>query len=483
MAQHGMSQLEGFDALCKHGHKPQNGDRFGRMFGDLAPLYVPVGVLKALGAKGGPMDGGINANRTATVPVAHVFFGQLVDHDITLDITSSFSSVANNIENARTPTLDLDCVYGMGPEANPFMYYQQGEFQQAKLMTGADELAARQARGETFTAEQVLLLENDLHRSVEGRALIGDFRNDENRIVSQLQLAMIRFHNTVVDELSDELSGHELFEEARRLTTWHYQWSVIHDFLVKMCGQAVVSDILGNGRQFYCAQGETPFIPVEFSVAAYRFGHSMIPQKIQVQKGANLFELFGQKLGRGFEPLNDPDAIVDWFELVDNDQGRHVQMAEKLDSKMASDLLALPFIPVESVNSLATRNLMRGQAFLLPSGENLAAAMGRDASEIATVSQAAQNMAGADIDLRSGTPLWFYLLVEAEIIGRETTAGQFDAGEGLGPVGARIVAETIIGLIELDSRSYLAMNRNWEPSDGINVSTLGEILAFSQSDA
>lgn len=482
MAQlHGMSPLEGFDALCDQNHVQQDGDRFGRLFQHLAPLTLPVSTLKALGAPNGPMDGGVNAHRTASVPVGHVFFGQFIDHDITLDITSSFTSVANDIGNARTPTLDLDCVYGMGPEANPYFFYASGEFAGIKLMTGVDELLARQARGEVFSEEAAHLLRNDLHRSVEGRAMIGDFRNDENRIVSQMQLAMIRFHNNIVEELSDDLHGHELYEEARRLATWHYQWAVIHDFLVKMCGQAVVSDILGNGRRFYCTQGQTPYIPVEFSVAAYRFGHSMIPQKIQVQKGANLFELFGRKLGRGFSPLDDPDAIVDWFELVDNNQGRNVQMAEKLDSKMASDLLALPFIPEAMINSLPTRNLMRGQAFLLPSGENIAAAMGRDTTEITSVSQAAQTIAGAGIDLNSGTPLWFYLLAEAETLGRETTAGQFEPGEGLGPVGARIVAETLIGLIELDGRSYLANNRNWDPQDGINAATLGEILAFSQA--
>ena len=116
---------------------------------------------------------------------------------------------------------------------------------------------------------------------------------------------------------------------------------------------------------------------------------------------------------------------------------------------------------------------------MLPSGENVARAIKRDEAEIEAVRDEAQNIAGAAVDLSSGTPLWFYLLVEAEKIGRETTAGFFEAGEGLGPVGARIVAETLIGLIELDDRSFLSVNRNWEPANGVGIQDLGEMLTYS----
>jgi len=265
------------------------------------------------------------------------------------------------------------------------------------------------------------------------------------------------------------------------LATWHYQWVVINEFLGKFCGGAVVNDILGNGRRFYCAGGEEPFIPIEFAVAAYRFGHSMIPQKIQVQKGKSALELFGTLLGRGFSPLSDEKGIVDWHELLETTEQRNVQMAEKLNTKLATDLLKLPFISTDDIQSLATRNLLRGQTFLLPSGENIARAINRPESEIDDVSQAAKSAVGAAADLSNGTPLWFYILVEAEEIGRETNPGTFEPGEGMGPVGARIVAETLIGLVELDSRSYLAKNRNWSPDQGVGVSSLGEMLTYQSS--
>ena len=319
---------------------------------------------------------------------------------------------------------------------------------------------------------------------MHGTAIIGDFRNDENRMISQLQLALIRFHNYVCETIHSASGGTlteiALFEEARQLTTWHYQWVVVTDFLVKMCGRPVVADILGNGRKFYCASPhERPYIPVEFSVAAYRFGHSMIPQSIQVQSGAGAFDLFGPVLGVGFQPLNDANAVVDWNEVVDTGSGATVQMAEKLNSKLATRLLDLPFI-ASGVTSLAARNLLRGQVFLLPSGETIAKAMGRPAAEVANVVSAARTLAGSSIDLTHGIPLWFYILMEAEEVGRETTPGLFDPGEGLGPVGARIVAETIIGLIELDQRSFMGTNRNWRPAaDGIGVTTLGELLTYT----
>jgi hypothetical protein len=468
---HGMTELEGMHAFCHIQHTAHAGDRFGRMFA-LPALYTNPDHLIALGAQGGPMDGGTTASRTQTVPVGHVFFGQFVDHDITLDTTSSLSRVADPAAtpNIRTPTLDLDCVYGQGPEAHPYLFHSSGPFANIKLLTGADG---------TATAQPANLAQEDLCRTAQGTAIIGDPRNDENRVVSQLQLAMIRFHNHVVDEVAaDGLTGHDLYEEARRLATWHYQWVVINDFLRAMCGSAVVDDILGNGRRFYCATNGTPYIPIEFAVAAYRFGHSMIPQRIQIQKGGSLFDIFGPKLGRGFSPLDDSDAIVDWHELVPTSLGRTIQMAERLDTKMAALLLNLPFLAGDPVPSLAARNLLRGQSFLLPSGEQVAAAIGRSETEIAGVRQNAQALAGSAIDLSSGTPLWFYLLVEAEEVGRETHPNMFDQGEGLGPVGARIVAETLIGLVELDPRSYLGRNRNWRPSDGVGTSTLGEMLTL-----
>ncbi len=157
------------------------------------------------------------------------------------------------------------------------------------------------------------------------------------------------------------------------------------------------------------------------------------------------------------------------------DFGTDYQKAEKLDTKLASDLLDLKFIKSddEADRSLATRNLRRGQSFLLPSGENLARHMKKIADEYEwdfnpeidrVVSKINDICDDHGIDLSAGIPLWFYILAEAEEIGR-THNNDAEPGEGLGPVGAKIVAEVLIGLLELDKRSNLGSNRDWTPKD------------------
>ncbi len=225
-----------------------------------------------------------------------------------------------------------------------------------------------------------------------------------------------------------------------------------------MCGRPVVTDILACGRQFYCPA--VPQIPIEFAVAAYRFGHSMVPMKIRVQKKANPFDLFSEQLGMGFSAVPSPDAIVDWREMFSPSGNANAQRAERLDTKMASQLLDLSII-TSGEKSLATRNLLRGNSFLLPGGDKVARHMGRPADEIDKVMQKIADVSQNRIT--EGAPLWLYLLAEAEVIGRKTEHTQDDPGEGLGPVGARIVAEVLIGLLELDERSYLGADRSWTP--------------------
>lgn len=470
---HGMKSLEGMNPYCsvsQYGHEnlgDQRDDRFGRLFPELSPAYTRPDIIQAIGQAGGPMDGKSANDRTDTVPVGMIFFGQFVDHDITLDASTTFDSVIDNpgeIANVRTPTLDLDCIYGLGPEAQPYLFEQGGAFGGVKLLTGADNPG------------QGGIAEHDLLRSPNGRAIIGDPRNDENRIISQIQLAIIRFHNLVAETLHAEegLEGHDLYEETRITVTWHYQWALVNDFLTAICGQPVVERILGCGRTQYC--GNVPFIPVEFSVAAYRFGHSMIPMSIQTRTGQGKLELFGTKLGRGFDPVSDPKAVVDWHELLFTPENRQVERAQKLDTKLAGDLLKLPFIAAPDEASLATRNLLRGNTFLLPGGEKIAAAIGCPQDQIDLV---LNKVAAINSDLgRDGIPLWLYLLAEAEVIGRAEMNGSTKEGEALGPVGAVIVAEVIIGLLELDDHSYLGANRNWSPREEWN--TLGKLVTAAQ---
>ena len=197
------------------------------------------------------------------------FLGQFIDHDITFDPTSSLERQVDpeQIANFRTPTLALDNVYGSGPMGSPHLYDQSSA-----------------GRGIKFLVEEIPGSGSpprfDVPRNSQDTALIGDPRNDENLIVSQLHLAFLRFHNAAVDHVETELgmSGSppdEVFNEAQRIVRWHYQWILIHEFLRLTCGEPVVDDVLNNGRKFYKWRHE-PFVPVEFSVGTYRFGHSQV---------------------------------------------------------------------------------------------------------------------------------------------------------------------------------------------------------------
>ncbi len=460
MAHHGMNHLHGINTMCTNSHDESG--RFRRLFPHQPSLYTAPSELKKLGGPDGPMDGGKGRNESNSIPLATVFFGQFIDHDITFDTTSQLDKIndPNATENFRTPGLDLDNIYGSGPEASGYLY-KDG----ASLITGAD--------GTAYAGQADEHRNEDLTRSPIGTAIIGDPRNDENRIISQMQLAFIRFHNKVVDHVKNEkgYEGHELYEEARKQTTWHYQWVIVNEFLPLMVGQGLVDDILGNGRKFYTSSDS--FIPIEFSAAAYRFGHSLAPQKFKSRIGqAHDFELFGPTLGFGFSAVSRIEQIVQWEMLIDIDPSIEHENTDKLDTKMSSDLLDLPFIS-EGEKSLATRNLLRGQSFLLPSGENVAECMGIAPDIINQVNQFIdENTAG--INLSTGTPLWYYILAEAEAVGSLDRG----PGEGLGPVGGRIVAETLIALLENDPTSYLGTDRSWSPTLGDGDFTLGDILSF-----
>lgn len=469
MSHHGMNSLHGINAMCKS--EPSHQGRFGRIFNQLNSNYTPPSELSKLGRKNGPMDGGKGRNPSSTIPMGMVFFGQFIDHDITLDTTSALDRVNDPgaTQNFRTPALDLDCIYGSGPEANAFLY-KDGLY----LLTGKD--------GTALASQSANHRNNDLVRSSSGTAIIGDPRNDENRIISQLQLAFINFHNNVVDHLINDESisntelkrasvRKELYEKSRELVTWHYQWIVINEFLPLIVGKPLVNKILGQGRSYYTPK--RAFIPIEFSAAAYRFGHSLAPQKLKVQTTqTHDFELFGATLGFGFSPISDDKQVVDWKTMFDIDSTNPAQKTDSLDTKLPTDLLELPFIQ-EGEKSLATRNLLRGQSFLLPSGENVAKQIGVTQTDIDKVLNHI-DINTPNIDLSNGVPLWYYILAEAECLGRGDSDGN-KPGEGLGVVGGTIVGETILGLIELDSMSFLSKNRNWSP-------TLNSTETFSMSN-
>jgi hypothetical protein len=307
----------------------------------------------------------------------------------------------------------------------------------------------------------------DLPRNSQLVALAGDPRNDENLVVSQLQLAFVRFHNQVLADVKADLgpgyTPQELFAEVQRVVRWHYQWLVLHEFLPRTAGQAVVDDVLANGPRHFKWRND-PFIPVEFSVAAYRFGHSQVRPSYRANFATSAADLNQQFFALFLDPAAaDPDdpadlrggrraprRFIDWQTFFDFGDGR-VRPNKLIDTKLSSVLFHLLGQPEGEPTSLATRNLLRNLTMEVPSGQRVARAM--QLPELAPADLA--DLAPLNLDRR--TPLWFYVLREAE-----ATA----AGEHLGPVGGRIVAEVLVGLIRGDRQSYLRQDPDWTPTCG-----------------
>ncbi|HEX5691440.1 MAG TPA: heme peroxidase family protein, partial [Roseiflexaceae bacterium] len=441
------------------------------------------------------------------IPALFTYFGQFVDHDITLEAVSaaldtlldpnlvptSLADIRTNLRNARTATLDLDSVYGAPAPRDPA--------QPRKLLLGtvtplgSDVLPFTRPAGKDDRNDLPREPRSD-DRFHDRAALTGDPRNDENTIISQLHVAFLRAHNTLIDQ------GHS-FRRARRILRQHYQHIVLHDFLKNIADPQIVDDILRTGTQFYDALRDPFFMPLEFSVAGFRFGHSMVRGaydfnvnfKVSVSgetRPATLGQLFtfsalsGQL---GFGPGTDtlPDNwIIEWENFVDTSTG--INLARRIDTQLVEPLFQLrdelgQQLPGDGAR-LAVRNLLRGYLLRMPTGQAVAREMQEQLSGVreipvltpAQIEAAAANPEQAQV-LRDGgflerTPLWFYILAEAAALAD---------GNHLGPVGSTLVAEVLVGLVGRSKDSILQA-RNWSPtlpSAEQGTFTLADLLAFA----
>lgn len=453
--------------------------RFGRMFPTLPPFSADTPTIRQalmeLGRPGGLMDAQDGADPIAlvadpalssgnpnnpTMTAGMTFLGQFLDHDMTFDPTSSLARRQDpeSIRNFRIPALDLDSVYGGGPGVSPHLYDQSLDRGRTSFLVEEIPGSGAVSLGGTRT---------DVPRNAQNVALIGDPRNDENLVVSQLHHALTRFHNRVVADVRVSLGGlltvEEVFAEAQRIVRWHYQWVIVHEFLPNLVGQSLVTNILTKGRRHYAWRND-PYIPVEFSVAAYRFGHSQVRPSYRANFGTSATDPTQQFFGLIFDPsqtsASDPGDLrggcraprrfIDWQTFFDFGDGR-ARPNKLIDTTLSSPLFALMGMPTGQSASLAQRNLIRNLTMKLPSGQAVAKAMKADRLKAADLS----DLEPLGLDTR--TPLWFYVLREAQVIGD---------GKRLGPVGGRIVAEVFLGLLEGDSDSYLVQDPEWTPTYG-----------------
>jgi len=474
-------------------------DKFGYMFPasvrNASKLPFNVTTQALLAQLGGLMgDPGRDTGADSIIPAGYTYFGQFVDHDITLDVSSTIDAAhdATSINNMRTPALDLDSVYGRGPALDPYLYrfpsaaepptavrMQLG--QNRSTGSGGPRTAANAAATPTnFDVPRVLNGTNTGVTEAESTftAIIGDPRNDENVIVSQLHHAMLKFHNQVVDLLITAAFPGDIFAEAKRIVTQHYQWCVVHDFLPRICGAAAVNAAIALVN---APVGSAFRMPVEFAVAAYRFGHSMIRNGYILNSSlpptvstlAGVFEFI--RVPR--LPLFSNWAVdFNMFFNTAHPVGASFNNARKIDSVLANGLETIPG-GSGIMAILAARNLRRGLAMGLPSGQGAANALGLTPL---TAAQLAAGLPSAEVALLNSnggmlfakTPLWYYVLREAMVT---------NGGNQLGPLGGRIVAETFVRMLKRDADSFMNVS-GFAPSLPSSVSgtfMIADLLEFA----
>jgi hypothetical protein len=448
--------------------------RFGRLFRSLPLAEFRRDYLMALGAKMISEEKTVSRgspNPESDIPAGYTYLGQFIDHDLTFDPVSSLQR-ANDVEsmvNYRTPRFDLDCVYGRGPHDQPYLY-EDG----VRLLLG-DRLDNKIC---------------DVPRNIKGRAVIGDPRNDETVIIAQLHAVFMRFHNHLAQHLAENNEDFD-FATVQQLVRWHYQWVVLYDFLPRIIEEGTYNEVLPhvNGKEdkqefapplnpksnvvqdapkllFYKPRDEA-FIPVEFSGAAYRFGHSMVRPSYTLNREPDFDPGLLPILGQKGESLVGGDRFqgnwfIDWsffFDGISEEAKPRAQRASQIDTTLVNPLGNLQFRrPAPHMSSLAQRNLIRGWNLGLPSGQTIAEALAVPPLDNAKlkVGPGREPLTGIlGFEKESAPlPLWFYILAEAQ---------ELHEGNKLGPVGSRIVMETFVGLLWEDGYSFLRQSPGWKP--------------------
>jgi len=396
--------------------------------------------------------------RDSEIPSGYTYLGQFLAHEITFDRDPTLTPLS-----FRSPEIDLDSLYGAGPQHNPQFFNDH-----ARLRIGPTHKIPDLNRE----------FENDLPRSTGdqepvGTAVISDPRNDENLIVAQTHVAMILFHNRVVDSLAQSCPPGELFERARAEVVKYFQWIILNDYLPRLIGKERLTQVLSDGLRGYSfAPGEDLFIPFEFSVAAFRVGHSMVRNRYLwncFHPAVVPLSLFEQTRFSGLLPRLTSDWVIDWRHFYDFREFDYPQttinMAKKIDTEFSFHLESIPHYPHKTTDvrlrALAVRNLRRAFELKLPTGEEMAEHLQLNHDEILTDAHFKSGKQGhlfQDSILKGKTPLWYYILRESEL---EAENGN----SYLGPIGGRIVAGTIIEIIR-NSRYSIIRDEQWRPTFG-----------------
>jgi hypothetical protein len=517
-----------------------SGGAFRYYFPGAAAFPASGTTLSALDALGDSMFDPANPSPPVNLAPILTYFGQFIDHDITAntdrkvdgvsDIEGTFlptarATVIAGVDNLRDGSLGLDSLYGDSVGQDAFSAKLSGLMRHPTLTkkmrlgipvpVGDGQITPPADNATDLLRLGFLLDRGDLTEAeldalppgqrdaffkngsvLRQRAILGDFRNDENLLIAQFHVAFLRFHNKLADLVPT-------FDEARKLTRYHYQWLVAHEYLPSLCDRSIVDELIATGSPLYGAffDANVPAMapkmpmPLEFSVACFRFGHTMVrggydhnrvfgravpglPNRQPFASFQQLFEFTGdgQMSGFGLQQLPD-NWVIDWSRFVNAESP--VRSAKGLDTRLDAPLDDMINQPAGIFKHLAKRNLRRGFRLNLPSAQECIAGINASnhfrpitALDAATI-MAGRTIAGADFGTH--TPLWFYILREAELLG---------SGH-LGPLGTHIVAGTLLGLIIKDQSSYWndqSSGHRWSPSifrPGAPIDSLKAMLRFT----
>ena len=422
-------------------------------------------------------------------PSGFAYLGQFLDHDLTCDETplENASGAPEDTANRHIPSLNLESVYGHGPEKSPELYDLSQRGAESFLLGRTMEIP-KQDIPSTF---------DDFYRR-DRKPMLADDRNDQHLIISQLHVVFLQFHNRLIDCFKRGLFGGEcfpnetVFATARRLTTWHYQWIVRHEFLGWFVLPEVLADIEQHGPRLFepCNAEQAPSLPIEFTQAAFRFGHSVVQPQYDINKWIGLVPLRDlvrkKRNGNGSLPAN---RVVDWDRFT-RSWGANANFAENIDTLISEDMFDLPAaaMPVPFKNKpppLPEITLLRGSRIGLPSGQEACRQAGLQplpADQIGFDDEANEFLQHRGLSQK--TPLWFYVLREAEVLGRR----RFHGGECLGPLGSRILAEVLLGVMKTDPQHYDNVVPDWRPlttvfghvSELRRIDSLRNFIAFAK---
>jgi hypothetical protein len=458
------------------GQTPSTG-KFGRLLPNLDPFHASDKALVALAgqmleSKGADQGAGTD---NPSIPVAYIYLGQFIDHNITFDATTIEEVRVDpaSVTNYRSPRFDLDSMYGSGPAVQPHLYQRDDP---DLFEIGVAQVFTKNSDGLVSD----IGIPADLPRAYNRFALIADPRNDENLIVAQLHLAFLFFHNRIVEWLrtggahSKSPLQDTVFTEARELAIRHYQWTILHDFLPRLVGRRLIDDLM-RSPCIMTRMGRL-FMPVEFSAAAYRFGHSALRPQYNINgiipspTLQGLFNFSGRNGSIAKVPVMKA-WVVEWYRLLHMDPALPDTLSRRIDPYLTDDLATIP-IP-GGTQSLPAMNLRRGNMMGLPSGQSVARFFEQQPLTPDEIATGPDGAVARKHGLDRNTPLWYYILKEALIKKHGTM---------LGPAGARIVAEAFIGLLQLDENSILNRARDWKPTlprENRDDFTLTDLLRFA----